>query len=163
MEDDLATAIVKSLRDWVFSLGPLHVAQISPSLSSAGARRSDSTDQNQGKPPQRGKKTIISGAGGLNAAVAAALEKPADWSEFLAALRDNHALRCRLADEVSPRLLRRLVAALAPDLGTWIADCAETLFTLHERLPLLAVNILVFRRSVWECIFCELAVPQRSG
>ena len=67
MEDDLATAIVKSLRDWVSSLGPLHVAQISPSLSPAGAGLNDSVDRNQGKPPQRARKTTISDAGGLNA------------------------------------------------------------------------------------------------
>jgi Contractile injection system tape measure protein len=163
LEDDLATGIAKCLRRWAFtakpsSSGPLPLS----SRNAAGNGSDDLRPQYPGWQARRGLKPLASAAGSLNAAIATALEEPGDWPEFLAALRHNQALRRRLADEVSPTLLRRLVGALVPDRGIWIADFAEALLRLHERHPLLTVNIHVFRRGLWECILAELARPQRA-
>lgn len=176
LEDDLARGIENCLRRWLLNIKPLYAHP--PLLSSPQAESNkgenmnpsgmrpgtmfDAAQTGQNLSPQlpgRGESGH-SFVNGLNAAVANALRKPADWSEFLAALRDNQPLRGRLADEVSPKLLRNLVHALVPAEGSWIADCAETLLRLHERTPLLEVNIHVFRRGLWECILSELARSQ---
>lgn len=163
LEDDLAAGIARCLKRWAFTASPSR-SSLLPHFSDDGSGRSndatrqDSLEMRQQRAGQRNSTTS-----GLSAAVAAALQEPADWSEFLAALRENHALRCRLADEISPKLLRRLAAALAPAEKPRIAEYAEEMIRLHERQPLLAVNVYVFRRALWEGIFCELAMRQPGG
>jgi Contractile injection system tape measure protein len=163
LEDDLAAGITKGLRRWAFTAKPSSSRPLQlSSRNTADSGLDDLRLPDPGWQSRPGLKPVSSAAGSLSAAIATALEEPGDWPEFLAALRHNHALRCRLADEVSPKLLRRLVSALAPDQGVWIADVAETLLRLHEQQPLLALNIHAFRRALWECILAELARQPRA-
>lgn len=178
LEDELARGIENCLRRWLLNIKPLCAHPLLLSSPQAESNHGENMNPSGMRPatmfdaaqtgqnlsprlPGRGESGP-SFINGLNAAVANALRKPADWSEFLAALRDNQPLRGRLADEVSPKLLRNLVHALVPAEGSRIADCAEALLRLHERTPLLEVNIHVFRRGLWECILSELARSQTS-
>ena len=163
LEDDLARGIENCLRRWLLNIKPLRTHPLLLSSPQAGSDKGDDIKGQSLSPqlPGRGQSSPLF-VNGLNAAVANALRKPADWSEFLAALRDNQPLRGRLADEVSPKLLRNLVHAMVPREGPWIADCAEALLRLHERTPLLGVNIHAFRRALWECILSELARSQTN-
>jgi hypothetical protein len=166
LEEDLASGIARCLRRWALTAIPSYSKPLqfhSHQAADVEPAEKDSSPANVSSQRHRRNRFFAGRISGLNAAVSAALHKPADWSEFLAALRENHALRRRLADEVSPGLLRRLAAALAPAEGRWIAEYAEETIRLHERQPLLPVNVHVFRRSFWECIFSELAGPQSTG
>lgn len=157
LEEDLAAGIVKCLRRWAFSARPSSSWPLLPASQDATTGECDDDRLLAGGGWHWPRKQPSSTAPGLNAAIASALAKPGEWPEFLSVLRENYALRRRIADEVSPKLLRRLLAALVQDHGPFIADCAETMIQLHERQPLIPVNIHVFRRALWESVFAELA------
>src|SRR5262249_1179113 len=101
--------------------------------------------------------------GGLNAAIASALRGPGDWSQLMAIVRENQAFRGRLASEVSPELLRRLLQTLIPTHGAPMAELADALLWLHEGSALAPADRAAFRRVLWECVLTEVARYHAAG
>jgi hypothetical protein len=153
LEEDLAVGIARCLREWALRL-PLHRLQsMEPTrgLKESGGSSRENVRYLPG--PAASRFSFGSaGRGGLNAAIAAALQGPGDWPQLMAAVRDNHAFRCRLANEVSPELLRDLLQALVPIDGSMMAEISGVLASLHHCVASASTDSHAFRRLLWECI-----------
>ena len=165
LEEDLAAGIARGLRAWAFRSLPPHrlqsIAPVDGPKQSDGARaRGPHLLPGPDAPPSAG---IIASRGGLNAAVASALKGPGDWRQLLAAIRENHAFRGRLASEVSPQLLKDMLRSLVPAYGTAMAEIASVLITLHDHAALVPADRQSFRRVLWECVLTEAARSQSGG
>jgi hypothetical protein len=159
LEEDLAAGIARCLREWALRL-PLHRL---PSVESAGGLKAPGGDSEGNvcllSVPATPRFSFSSSAsrGGLNAAIAAALQGPGDWPQLMSALRDNHAFRCRLANEVSPELLRDLLRVLVPVDDDIIAEISGVLASWHDCVSPASADSQAFRRVLWECILNEVA------
>ncbi|HEY2495501.1 MAG TPA: contractile injection system tape measure protein [Candidatus Angelobacter sp.] len=157
LEEDLAAGIARCLREWALRL-PLHRLPMEPArgLKESGGSSGENVRCLPGPAASRISFSSAS-RGGLNAAIAAALQGPGDWPQLMAAVRDNHTFRCRLANEVSPELLRDLLQALVPINGSMIAEISGVLASLHHCVSSAPVDSDAFRRLLWECILNEAA------
>jgi Contractile injection system tape measure protein len=160
LEEDLASGIARCLRDRLLRFSPARLDLLQQWTHASGESFTDNSLS--GSPAIATESALLlagesfaSISGGLNAAVASALHGPGDWSQLMAAVRDNHALRGRLANEVSPELLRGLLQSMVPQRGGWMADFSAVLLTLHDRVPLVSAGHHAFQRAVWECILSE--------
>lgn len=159
LEEDLAAGIARCLCEWALRL-PLHRL---PSVESAGGLKAPGGDSEGNvcllSVPATPRFPFSSSAsrGGLNAAIAAALQGPGDWPQLMSALRDNHAFRCRLANEVSPELLRDLLRVLVPVDDDIIAEISGVLASWHDCVSPASAGRQAFRRVLWECILNEVA------
>ncbi|HWF06451.1 MAG TPA: contractile injection system tape measure protein, partial [Candidatus Angelobacter sp.] len=158
LEEDLAAGIARCLREWAFRL-PRHRPQ---SMEPTGGLKEPGSisggDVRYLPAPAASRFSFRSVShGGLNAAIAAALQGPGDWPQLMAAVRDNHSFRCRLANEVSPELLRDLLQALVPIDGSLMAEISGVLASLHHCVSSASVNSHAFRRLLWECVLNEAA------
>jgi hypothetical protein len=163
LEEDLAAGISRCLREWAlrtcptYRLGagepglpaetPLQDSRTSLHLVSAGGRLL----------PAAESRWASLRRGGLNEAIASAIQGSGDWPQLMAIIRENHDFRSRLASEVSPELLPRLLRLLVPADGPAIAELTATLICLHDAAPLTAGDRHAFRRVLWECVLTELA------
>jgi hypothetical protein len=157
LEEDLAAGIARCLREWALRL-PLHKLPMEPvgGLKESGGSSGENVRCLPGPAASRFSFSSAS-RGGLNAAIAAALQGPGDWPQLMAAVRDNHTFRCRLANEVSPELLRDLLQALVPINGSVMAEISGVLASLHHCVSSASVDSHAFRRLLWECILNEAA------
>jgi hypothetical protein len=158
LEEDLAAGIARCLREWALRL-PLHRLQsMEPArgLKESGGISGGNVRCLPGPAASRFSFSSAS-RGGLNAAIAAALRGPGDWPQLMSVVRDNHTFRCRLANEVSPELLRDLLRVLVPIDGAMMAEISGVLASLHHCVSSASVDSHAFRRLLWECILNEAA------
>jgi len=162
LEEDLASGIAQAMREWLLGLpwGRDEV-QLLPQESATGDPWSQSAIGGEDASLLLAEGRALTSSG-LNAAVACALRGSGDWSQLLAAVRENHALRGRLAGEVSLELLHGLLRSMVPEHGAWMANLSAVLLALHNRGPLVSADHHSFRRALWECILLE-AARQRSS
>ncbi|HVG90025.1 MAG TPA: contractile injection system tape measure protein, partial [Alphaproteobacteria bacterium] len=159
LEEDLAAGIARCLREWVFRLPPHRLQSVE---SAGGLMASGGVSEVNASllpAPASPRFSFSSSArrGGLNAAIAAALQGTGDWPQLMAAVRDNHAFRCRLANEVSLELLRGLLRVLMPAEDDMIAEIYGVLAAWHDSVSLASAGSHAFRRVLWECILNEVA------
>ena len=171
LEEDLEAGILRGLHDWALRAVPLHRRKLADAtFGSAEPGHRDasaislanllSASRALASPVPQQDSPV---RGGLNAAVASALRGSGDWPQLLAIVRENQAFRSRLANEVSPELLRGLLQFLIPANGTAMAELAQMLVFLHDAEQLVSAKRHAFQRAVWECVLTEVARYQTAG